>query len=190
MKIENLKKLSSSMRSEGLSRYKFEYKVGKAVFDIFFFIDTDPWELLFGAKGKNFSFTKEVNRGFIIDPSFDRETYKRLCEVLGLAYNPSRKFSPVKFFEEFNRNIPAKANPQNNPKPHNIAIYRKNVEESEKIYFCGWRDNASAGKKVTESNLEKTLKILGKEAYEICKNRNISSCWTDDALRATKFVLP
>lgn len=27
------------------------------------------------------------------------------------------------------------------------AIYKRNVEESEKIYFCGWFDNDKVGKK-------------------------------------------
>ena len=97
MKLEGLKSLYGSMKSQGIERYKFDYKVGKAVFNVFLFIDSSPFILLFGARGQNFSFELEVKAGFTIDPQIDREAYRQLCRILDLEYDPTQPFSPRKF---------------------------------------------------------------------------------------------
>ena len=53
----------------------------------------------------------------------------------------------------------------NAPQPKDIIRYTNNVEEKDKIYFCGWRDNTKRGDKVTKSNLYKTRKLLDYNAY-------------------------
>ena len=53
-------------------------------------------------------------------------------------------------------------------------------EEETKIYFCGWRRNA-VGQNVRDKNLEKTRSAFGDAKAEMCKRKNISSCWTDCA---------
>ena len=141
MKLDGLIPLYKSMKSQNIERYKFEYKASKAVFDVFFFIDGSPFLLLFGVKAENFSFELEVNNGFVIDHNIDRSTYKRLCEVLGLEFDPKRPFSPWNFFSEFNGKIPEQAFEHQKAKPHDVAQYKNIAEEADKIYFVGWRDN-------------------------------------------------
>lgn len=190
MKLEGLVPLYKSMKSQGIDRYRFEYRCGKATFDVFFFIDGSPFLLLFGVKAENFSFEIEVKQGFVIDHKLDKETYKRLCEVLGLEYDPERPFSPWNFFSEFNGKVPALASPEQKAKPHDVAPYQSIVEEENKIYFMGWRDNYKRGTNVQESNLDKTRKLLGEQAYLRCKEKNISSCWTDQKSKAVDFTIP
>lgn len=62
------------------------------------------------------------------------------------------------------------------PLPKDIAPFRPDVEEADKIYFKRWQDNTKAGKNVRPGNLEKTKKWLSLKAYELCKRKNISSC--------------
>ena len=190
MKLEGLKSLYGSMKSQGIERYKFDYKVGKAVFNVFLFIDSSPFILLFGARGQNFSFELEVKAGFTIDPQIDREAYRQLCRILDLEYDPTQPFSPRKFFGEFDTKIPHQASIDLIAKPHDIAPYRHIAEESEKIYYLSWRDNNIRGNHVKEKNLDKTRKLLGEVAYLRCKDKNISSCWTDCADKAVEMVLP
>jgi len=190
MKLNGLFDLYKDMKNNNIERYRFDYKNGKGNFDIFFFIDENPFILLFGAKGGNFSFEIKVKNGFIIDTKLDNETYKKLLKFLGIEYSEGDPFSTFKFFEDFNINIPNKLNVSNIAKPHEVIKYRKNVEESDKIYFWKWLDNTKQGNEVSPENLEKTKKILGEKAYLRCKEKKISSCWTDDENKKREFVLP
>jgi len=190
MKLNGLIALYKDMKKNNIERYRFDYKNGKGDFDIFFFIDEKPFILLFGAKGANFSFEIEVKNGFIIETNLDRVTYKKLIEFLAIEYAKGNPFSTFKFFEDFNTKIPNIAKKSNIAKPQHIINYRSNVEESEKIYFWKWLDNTKQGNKASKENLEKTKKLLGIKAYELCKKKNISSCWTDDKNKEKPLALP
>ncbi len=120
-----------------------------------------------------------LKKGFLIDSTMSHEKYSELCRILGLQYDPTNKFKPMYFFSEFNKNIPQKADRKNIPKPHEIAGYRKDVEEADKIYFMGWLDNTTNDNKVTRKNLEKTRLLLGNDAYKRCNAKNVSSRWND-----------
>ncbi|WP_045858732.1 DUF6037 family protein [Teredinibacter purpureus] len=190
MKLDGIIPLYKSMKTQNIDRYRFDYKAGKATFDVFFFIDSSPYLLLFGVKAENFSFELEVLNGFVIETKIDNDTYKRLCKVLGLEFDPNRPFSTWNFFKEFNSKIPLTANTSNPVKPQDIAPYQSVAEEADKIYFVGWRDNSKWGTQVQDSNLEKTRKLLGEKAYLRCKQKNISSCWSDKKDSTIKVTLP
>lgn len=190
MKLDRLAELYKSMVTQQIERYRFEYKDGKAVFDVFFFIGESPFVLLFGVKAANFSFELAVEKGFNIDPQLDRETYKKLCEALGLEYDPDNPFKPFNFFKKFNKFIPQNVVAAQKAEPHDVANYRFDIEEADKVYFLKWRDNTQRGENVQLENLQKTKKLLGEKAYLRCKQNNISSCWTDKKELANKVVLP
>lgn len=190
MKLDGLVVLYKSMKTQGIDRYRFEYKCGRAVFDVFFFIDGSPFLLLFGVKAENFSFEIDVQNGFVIDHKLDHDTYKRLCEILGLEYDPERPFSPWNFFSEFNSKIPGSAIATQTAQPHDVALYKRIVEEEDKKYFVGWRDNKKWGTNVQQSNLDKTRELMGERAYKRCKEKNISSCWSDQKDQAIDVSLP
>ncbi|ELA6781486.1 hypothetical protein RB979_003740 [Vibrio alginolyticus] len=190
MKLDGIIPLYKSMKTEGIDRYRFDYKSGKAVFDVFFFIDSSPYILLFGVKAENFSFELEVKNGFVIGTNLDNDTYKELCRILGLEYDPNRPFSTWNFFNEFNGKIPQQAIKNNVVSPQDIAPYQSVAEEADKIYFVGWRDNSKWGTNVQPVNLDKTRKLLGEKAYIRCKQKNISSCWSDKNDSAVDVKLP
>ena len=159
------------------------------VFDVLFFTDESPFILLFGVHLKNFSFIVKVRNGFIIDGKLPYDTYKKLCEILGIEYDPLNKFSPFAFFKDFNKAIPSVALLSQRAQPQDIAEYRKDVEEAHKVYFYGWNDNTKSGDKVRDKNLKKTKEYLGADAYEWCKKKNISSRWTDREEYAKEAIL-
>jgi len=179
MVLDGLKDLYRSMKEKDLSRVRFQYVHGRVAFDVFFLIDETPFCLMFGAVNFNIAFEFAVKAGFVIDPRLPPEMYKALCRALGLQFDPNNPFSVKSFLGQFGQHIP-KVAPATPIRPEDIAIYRRDVEECEKIYFLKWRDNSSMGKRVTLENLNKTRRILGDSIYQACMKRNISSCWTDD----------
>jgi hypothetical protein len=190
MKLDALEPLHQSMQANDIDRYRFGYTHGKAKFDVFFLADTQPYKLIFGVYDQNVFIEYDVDKDFRINPQLSKEHYKQLCQLLELKYDPNNHFSPGAFMADFNTYIPKCAHCAQKVQPHEIIRYRNNIEEVEKIWFCGWRDNAQRGQSVTAENLFKTRQLLGERAYQLCKERNVSSCWTDDRSRLVDVVIP
>lgn len=188
--LNNLLPLYQDMKKGNKDRIRFPYKHGCVVFDVVFFIDERPFSLLFGAKQFNIVFELPVLPGFLVDCYFPSETYKALCSALGLTYDPGNPFSTSSFLSDFNLQIPSSMVGLSEPKPHELGEYRNDVEEREKKYFCGWRDNTSRGVTVTPKNLHKTKRLLGEKAFQVCQRKNLSSCWTDDKAKAITVSIP
>ncbi|CAE6811614.1 hypothetical protein R69658_05432 [Paraburkholderia aspalathi] len=188
-KMTALAGLVMRMEQEGVDRCRFRFRLHAGEFDVFFFADANPYVLSFGAIGRNFYFEVNVNPRTLDTPAvFDRGDYYSLCEILGLRPNPENKFTPSAFLQHLNNAIEGvEFHPVT---PRDLATYRRDVEESAKIWFCGWLDNTTTGNHVTPENLNKTRRWLGEKAYLRCKERNISSRWTDDPSKAKTFSLP
>jgi hypothetical protein len=188
LKLDRLKNLYKSMKQQNLDRYKFDFTYQRVRFDVLFFIDEIPNKLAFGIRKHNYYFEIPVGKDFNLRPFLDE--YSKFCKIMGFTYNPESTFKPSFFFEEFNKHIPNVASKTNVPKPSEIAMYRNKVEEADKIYFVKWRDNTKAGKQVTPENLEKTRLLLSYSAYLMCKEKNISSCWSANLFDEKEFILP
>lgn len=188
MKLDGLKNLYISMKQQDIERYNFYFTYQGVKFDVLYFIDEIPNKLAFGIKQHNYYFEVLVRAEFEIKAIL--EEYNKFCRIMGFSYNPDSPYKPKFFFEEFNKNIPNVATKTNIPKPSQIAIYRDNVEESNKIYFVKWRDNNKAGHQVSIDNLEKTKLLLSHNAYLMCKKKNISSCWSSNPIDEKVFELP
>lgn len=179
MKISGLSALYKQMKHDGETRSKIEYQHGQVTFDVIFLIDETPFSLMFGAKGHNVSFEFEVGPGFTVVPNIAKNAYRALCRALGLTFDPENPFSIRRFLEDFSDRVPHLLTTKREAKPHEVARHRRDVEDSEKIYFCGWRDNTKRSEQVSKKNLHKTRRLLGEAAYQSCLKRNISTCWTD-----------
>lgn len=188
MKLDGLKDLYKSMKQQGIERYKFDFIYQKVNFDVLYFIDEIPNKLAFGIKTHNYYFEIPVKKDFEIK-AFIHE-YNKFCKIMGFKYNPGSPYKPMYFFDEFNKHIPKYAAKEKIPKPSQIAVYRKDVEESNKIYFVKWRDNTKAGHKVSFENLKKTKLLLSYEAYIMCEKKNISSCWSENSNDEKAFKFP
>ena len=175
------------MKQQDIERYKFDFKYHNVNFDVLYFIDEIPNKLAFGIKQHNYYFEIPVRKGFEVTAFLDE--YNKFCEIMGFTYNHKSPYKPVYFFNEFNKNIPNVATKKNIPKPSQIAVYRNNVEESDKIYFVKWRDNKKAGHQVSVENLKKTKLLLSNAAYLMCKEKNISSCWSPNPIDEKEFEL-
>ena len=190
MVLQNLRRLYYSMRAQTIDSYRFSYHHGQIAFDVFFFTDEVPFVLLFGVQGDTLSFEFKVEKGFQVDPNLDPAVYKRLCQILGLQFTPENPFSPSAFLIDFDNAVPRQAHLNQRAQPQDVAAYRRDVEEANRIYFWGWLDNNLRGNRVSHENLDKTRKLLGPHSWEICKRKNISSRWTDRRELAVEVTLP
>lgn len=188
LKLDGLKELYKSMKQQNIERYKFEFSFNQIKFDALYFIDEVPNVMAFGIKKHNYYFEIPVKYEFEIKPFLDK--YAEFCRIIGFKYDPKKRFKPSIFFEHLNNQIPKLALSTNVPKPSQIALYRNDVEEADKIYFVKWRDNNKAGNRVSQENLEKTRKLLSYDAYLMCKTKNISSCWSANISDEKDFTLP
>lgn len=188
MRLEVLDRLATSMQAQRIDVQLFEHRHGCARFDVFFFMG-QPSEMLIGARGADppLAFSVEVHAGGRLNP-FLGDHYGALCEFLGLRPNPDNPFSPSAFFQQMELSVPLVAQHGRVPAPVTVARYCQ-MEDADKLYFVGWRDNASRGTSVSKENLEKTRRLLGWNAFDLCKRGNVSSCWTDDAARAVAIDL-
>jgi hypothetical protein len=94
------------------------------------------------------------------------------------------------FLQHFSEQVPHLLMTKKAVKPHEVARHRRDVDEAEKIYFYGWRNNNTRKEQVSEGNLQKTRRLLGEATYLSCKKRNISSCWTDIAEDVIELTAP
>lgn len=180
----NLRSLYLDMKKVQKERESFSFEINHVVFDVIFLIDRSPFELLVGVRGHNLAFTLFVRKGFAT--SVSSQVYAEICRILQLNYADDH-FSSFRFLQELDRQSPHRCT-ANSVEPHQIARFKKNVPESEKIYFCGWNDHQKDGRKA--QNFEKTEKWLGKEVADYCRKNNISSMWTDDPNGRVKYQKP
>lgn len=172
-----LRILHQDMRNTGETRVVFPFRYNGKEFSCIFIVDIIPFRLYLTTLGVTpMVFELEIEGEYRVKSYID--DYDKLISYLELKYDPNHIFKPNDFFETLNRNIPPKFTSR--PVYRDVLIIaskRRDIEEINKIYFCGWYSNPE-GKKVNPENLEKTRSAFGDEKARICENRNISSCWT------------
>lgn len=177
MQLEGLRLLHSDMKRNNVKRTQFQYRHNNVIFDVIFFTDSDPFQLLFGAIGHKCSFIFDVTRGYQVAPIIKpRSAYYELCKILGLTYDPNNPFKPQSFLSHFSGHIPSKITSVKEPVTLTTQL-ADIVDDEDKIHFSHWRNNGEYSH-VSDDNLEKTHKAFGETISKFCSARNISSCWS------------
>ena len=191
MHLSGLIPLYRSMREQDIGRCKFRYQVNHLTFDCLFFTDIQPFELVMGCLGHNFAIFLDVQQGFNIKPYIDdTETFYALLNALRTHHGADHQLNLKEFFQAFNEHIPETTNPNNVVIPADVIRYYSDIEEADKVYFCGWLDNNQQGHRVSEANLYKTRRLLGQRAFEFAERRNQSTRWTHEQHRAIDLDIP
>lgn len=180
----HFRQLYLDMMNNGKSQEKFRFVINRVEFESIFLIDRNPFELLVGVRAHQFAFTLEIRKGFVT--TLPDDVYYKICEILQLSYSEDH-FSSFKFLSEIDRAIPLCCSP-NRVQPHEVAYYKRNVPECEKIYFYGWNDHLKD--KRDAQNFEKTRLLLGDKVADFCRENNISSMWTDRPSDAVTYYDP
>lgn len=174
MKLERLRHLCCDMHKNNVTKTQFEFKINQITFDVAFFINKSPYQLLFGAKNHKCSFFVDVKNGFEISPIITPSSaYSDLCSALDLKSNPKNPFSTKKFFEEFASKIPEQIQRKNSS---SIPKLTQSITDPNDFgIFSHWKVHTTQN--VGKENLLKTQKAFGIEVMEFCKSQNVSSCW-------------
>lgn len=176
-KFTALESLHNNMKLNDMERVVFPFRYNEKGFSCIFITDILPYRLYLSTLGdKPTTFELKINNKY--KTSSYMEEYNKLIEYLEIKYDPNHKFKPNDFFRSLNSKIPENCNNKPNYKDVIlIAASHREIEEPNKIYFCGWKNNIV--RNVTDGNLEKTRSAFGDELAKLCRIKNISSCWTD-----------
>ena len=186
MKLYEISPLLKDMGHNQVQIDKFRFQFNQVECEVIVLLERAPFELLFGVIEHNFSFVLKLNKGYELEELSD-ETFYALCDILNLK--PGKEsLTSFKFLRYFAQRIPEHYSGRR-VQPHEVAVYkRRNIPESEKIYFCGWKLYTDSDRHAR--NFQKTKEWLGDEAYEFCKKHDISSCWTDRIEKRKDYYTP
>lgn len=181
MEMTSLRVLHQSMMAINTDIQQFQINVGSASFDCLFSVRENPFVLALTSRGANPKFFKFlVKKGYQIQPYFD-EFYYDLVEVLKSGANTGIKLYPKLFLEQLNNSIPTVAAAKYTPSPKQILELRPDItEQRDRPYFDTWIHWTE--KKPTKENLQKTLSLLGNDAYEHSISNRASSKWSAEDL--------
>lgn len=173
-----LKILHDDMKIKKEERAIFPFTYNAKDFSCLFLADINPMRLYLSTLGNNpIVFEIEIDKNYSAKKYLDY--YKKLVEYLEIKFNPNHTFKPIDFFEALNNKIPKISQCKPNYTDVVTVVSKiRVVEEDDKIYFCGWKNN-STGYNVSDINIEKTRIAFGDKVATMCKLKNVSSCWTD-----------
>ncbi|WP_020161271.1 DUF6037 family protein [Methylobacter marinus] len=189
MRLNRLESLHQDMNAQGIIKNRFVFNFRNLEFSVVYIAENFPHILLFGCIAHQLFLVLEVNDRYEI-ATYLGDNYRALVDALNLEYDPNNPFRPNVFFDEFSLAIPMTANANNTPTMTEVAVLSRDVEEADKIHFCGWRPHDGVNSNARSGNLHKTLRLCGAAAHKVCREYNISSRWTDDASKAVPYYPP
>lgn len=181
-KLENLKALHRDMVFKKERVATFTVDINKHPFSCIFLLEDDSRSLFLTTLGlEPHTIEVEINSYFDVPNQLKREDYDALLVYLNLKYNPLAPFKPLSFFSQIDMLSPNRFIQKPATRELMAVICKKRqIDEAEKIFFCGWRHNAK-DESVRQCNFEKTILIVGKRTASYLRRANISSCWSDDS---------
>lgn len=171
---------------KGKNSEKFNFTYNRVRFQVIFLIDRVPFEILVGAIGLNWACTLTMERGFNVTGMQDADYYA-LRKILNFKKSGAPPFSSWAFIRIVASCVPKRCSSYV-VQPHELARYKSNASDEDKIYFLGWNDHSIDHRKA--QNFEKTERFLGKQVADFCRQHNISSLWTDIPQDANRYYPP
>jgi len=127
--------------------------------------------------GHNSAVELPIDKDYSTPSYLDNNLYKQIIDLLGITFDPDNKFTPTSFFNIINNNIPEKYEKSNYYDVLFTESIIRDIEEADKIYFLGFRNNPS-NQGVSPKNFEKTALAFGNKIANSLKEHNISTRWT------------
>lgn len=153
--------------------YSFDYNGFR--FDVILSIVSRGYEILIAIHTHNWGCVLQMNNDYVVE--LTNEDYYSLCDILHLNWSKNH-FSSSVFLRLLSEQAPRHSNGQGVEyrELRRFLPYR-HVDESHKIYFCGWNDHSQDLRKAR--NFDKTEFYFGKKVADYCRENNISSMWSD-----------
>lgn len=189
MRMDGLARLHASMQAIDLTRAKFRVRHNHLTFAGLFLADVTPYELALACLGHDFVLIFNASTAYEVS-AYLGEQYGALARALGTGAGSGNPLRSSDFLREIDAALPRTVTPGDRPTAADVVQVYRDVEEADKVHLCGWRDNTVRKERVSDTNLAKTRRLLGQDAYALCRRRNLSTCWTDDPHRAIAATLP
>lgn len=182
MEMTALRELHRSMLNLRLDMQQFRAATGAASFDCLFSTRDDPFKLSMTSRGKFPKFIQfNVLPGYHIK-DYIGDMYADLVEALRVDGRVGGKIIPKEFLAQLNSAIPRVARVECRPAPSEIIRLRPDItEHRDRPYFDSWiywDQSVDAPRSPSEENLQKTLLLLGKDAYSYSLKQKASSRWS------------
>jgi hypothetical protein len=179
-RFRNLERLHTDMQERRAGRTVFPFEFRGRGTSCVFLADVRPMLLYITTLGANpFSVELKINRNYETESYVDRN-FRELMRYFGIWGNPDadEDFTPTDLFKALDKQIPAFHGEQpTHGQVLRAAAGHRIIEESEKIYFCGWKRNPM-GAKVSDKNYEKTRLAFGQREADWRRGNNLSSKWS------------
>lgn len=186
MKCLKFSPLLRDMKANNIDKEHYSFVYNKLKFDVIIAITKVNYEILLAAHSVNWGCALEMN--FDLEVEMPNEVYRSLCDILHLSWQKD-KFNSSKFLFLLSEKAPKKSSLQNvDYQELRCYVRYRSVEDSDKIYFCGWNDHIKDRK--TARNFDKTEFFFGLQAAEYCRIHNISSLWTDKPHEEVQYISP
>lgn len=190
-RFNNLRELCISIRKnkKSLEQFEFEYRNTGIIFDCIIDIDTEPFEIMMGIKGVEFSCILYVKKGFVTE--MKDEDFYRLRDILKLEKGET-PFTSFVFLKYLDSKFPKESSREIVSVEH-IIPHRINKltseERKEGFIFAGWLSHKGKNNGHVR-NLNKTRLLLGEQTAKYCEKNDISSKWTTDESRRIRLTFP
>ena len=175
MRAIAFKPLTDDMKNNGIDKEHYCFDYNGFRFDVILSIISNGYEILVAIHAHNWGCVLNMDNNFIVEmPDSD---YYSLRAILHLNWKTNH-FNSSLFLQLLSKKAPTRSS-RTGVNYHELRQYLpyRHVEESNKIYFCGWNDHTKD--KRTARNFDKTEFYLGKKVADYCRKNNISSLWSD-----------
>lgn len=176
MRCPAFESLIKDMKKNEIDKEHYSFVYNGFQFDTILSIVTGGYEILVAIHTHNWGCVLKMDDDFIVDMPDNK--YFELCRILKLNYAEDG-FNSSKFLKMLSEKAPKHSNRQG-VEYTDLRAYLpyRNVDEAERIYFCGWNDHTRDHRRAR--NFNKTEFYFGKKVADYCREHNISSLWTDN----------
>jgi hypothetical protein len=189
MKMHGLARLHTAMQAVPIERTRFRIQHNGLIFEGVFLTDAQPYQFGLACLAHNLVLMIEVTRQYEILAHFG-DQYGAFSAAFKTGADSNQPLKAGDFFREIDAKLPHTVTAKDRARPTDLAIWRSEVEEADKKFLCGWRDNNAYRTQVSAANLAKTLEWLGQAAHDWCITHNISTRWTHEASQALGTLDP
>lgn len=171
----------NDMLDKDVDRDHFYTTFATIRFDVLVCLDTEPYEMLIGARGLNWACTLTISQNFEMQMN-DYDFYSLKDKISPyLKHNGNQKFGSYIFLKYLCDHSPNKYRKKIiNPSIVRLCAPRKatNIDEADRTVFYRWMPQSDTGR--TARNYEKTEFYFGKNVADYCREHNISSQWVTE----------
>ena len=188
--MKKIKNIYIKMKTQNVNAVTFNVDYNRHKFSCIFILGSNSHQLYLTTIGKTpKTICVEIGKDFTAPNYLGNEEYTILANYLEFEYGKGNRFKPIEFFKGFDNKIDVNniCIPKLSTMVSTIGKFKK-IDEEEKIYFVGWKRNAT-NCHVSDGNYKKTSIVVGEKVAQKLRISNVSSCWSEDPSKENIFLV-